>query len=222
MKDLHTLLDNWPLTHHAYVIESSHSLVPSITKAIKDHDVSYIYEKEFDTMKIDDARTIKELQRERTEKASVFIIYAAVINIQVQNALLKVFEEPTPNTYFIIIVPQVKALLVTLQSRLEQVSGISTEKENTSVIGFELLISSSLSKRFELIKKYTDVKAGDERITKQQAYQLFDGIEVYYTKKESSSEFRDLFEALNTARQLLAKNGASIKMILDLVAVNLP
>mgnify|MGYP000495309470 CR=1 FL=1 len=74
MKDLHTLLDNWPLTHHAYVIESSHSLVPSITKAIKDHDVSYIYEKEFDTMKIDDARTIKELQRERTEKASVLKI----------------------------------------------------------------------------------------------------------------------------------------------------
>ena len=217
--NLDTFFNQWPPAHHAYGISSLHTTISDVKKHIETKNVSYVYNRFYDAFGIDDARMIKNLQSEKTDDACVFIISFSVINIQAQNALLKVLEEPTENTYFFLLYPNFKQLLPTLQSRLE-VLEMKPEERDQQGKHAETFVALSLAERFTWIKEHTDAKAGDAKLTKEDTKQLLYDLERYYTahkSKESSAVVNVLYEA----QRCINANGASLKMILDMVAVHI-
>lgn len=207
-----------PFAHHAYGIESTNSIYGEIEKNITKDNFSYVVHKSYDTLKIDDARMIKSLQSEKTEKPSLFILEFSFINKEAQNALLKVLEEPSKNTYFILVFPEQNKLLPTLRSRLEIISisdNQSTEEVNFCTI--EDFKSKTMAERFELIKSKTDKKK-ENVVSKKDILIFLDNFEIFETKLEKPNA--QLLEAIIAARESLHANGASMKMILDMLAIH--
>jgi len=205
-----------PFSHHAFGIESNESIEKNINEIIPNEECSYIFNRRYDSFKIDDARAIKSLQSEKTEKAAVFIIAFTLINREAQNALLKVLEEPTSNTYFILIFPSTHALLPTLQSRLSIIS-LNTATKDERIISASDFVDMNLQQRFDWIKQHTDRKS-DLIISKSDTMKLLDDIEVYYRENDTP---RETIGSIFKARKYCSANGASIKMILEMVALSL-
>ena len=210
----------FPYSHHAYGIESSQNVTNTLKEMIPREECSYIFDRHYDSFKIDDARAIKSLQAEKTEKAAVFILSFILINREAQNALLKVLEEPTPNTYFILIFPNTKKLLPTLQSRLSvirmQIKDMVDEAERRIVLSS--FMSMSLQERFETIKGLTDKKS-EAPITKSDVLTFLNDCEVYFHEQKINKP--DVLDTVFKARDYLGANGASVKMILEMLAIHL-
>lgn len=218
MEYLSTLSESWPPRHHAYGISSRSLSLEQLVHMLPKDQLSYCYQKEFDTFSIADARELKTLQAERSEGAKVFVVKYAVMLPEAQNALLKVLEEPRPNTYFFFVNSAIEQLLPTLQSRLELVSDVHTGGEQETVLDAKTFISTSLDKRFDMVAELVK-GAKDEELTKQSVMEFFDQLEQLVHTTPLTKEKASSLETLTLARSLLAKNGASIKMILDMVAV---
>ncbi len=204
-----------PFPHHAYGIESSHSIYVELEEIIPKEDFSYIVHRQYDSFKIDDARTIKSLQFEKTEKATLFVLEFTLINREAQNALLKVLEEPTSQTYFILVFPNVKKLLPTLQSRLQVVQYTTNHKDDLR-ISAQSFAEMNLQKRFECIKEITDKKT-DTTVTKSEALHFLNDCEIYFYSKKNTKILPVIFQA----RESLNANGASVKMILEMIAIHI-
>ena len=207
-----------PYTHHTYGIESSENIVDQLKTIIPREECSYIFDRHYDSFKINDARAIKSLQSEKTDKPTVFIISFTIINTEAQNALLKVLEEPTANTYFILVFPNTKKLLPTLQSRLSLVSfdSLGSEKTERNII-LGSFLEMNLQERLDIIKKMTDKKSSDI-VTKSDVLLFLNDIEEYFHSQESKRT--DIAEAIFNAREYVNANGASMKMILDMLAIH--
>ena len=219
MKDLSTIFSKLPYKHHAYGIESAHSVHDQLNDIIPRSAFSYVVHKQYDTLKINDARMIKSLQSEKTAKASLFILEFGLINNEAQNALLKVLEEPTANTYFVLVFPNIKKLLPTLQSRLELITSTESDNNLTLRLPADNFMSKKLEERLVLIKSLVDKKQ-DEPITKSDLLLFLNDLEKNIVKNKSS-DYQQSLESIFAARSHVNAKGASIKMILEMLAIEL-
>lgn len=217
MNQLHIIFSEYPLAHHAYGIES-YTLQPTqIVEYLDRENYSYIFERSYETFKIDDARSIKNLQSEKTEKGTIFVIRFFNITTEAQNALLKVLEEPTSQTYFVLIFSQQHNLLVTLRSRLYLVH--HTEIGNTSsTLCLDDYLKMNMFERFEYNKSNTEKKSGESTITKEDIMHFLNECEVYFTQQSNKDHIKTLEEIFNLRRYLNVQS-ASMKMILDEMAM---
>jgi len=144
----------------------------------------------------------------------IFILQISVITEEAQNALLKVFEEPTEGTHFFVLIPQ-DILLPTLRSRVQIVSG--TGWQGTSLLP-ESLLKKSLAEKMALVKEIVQGIADEEK-TKQDAVALLNQIEaeLYQSGVEKSSRALEICEQ---ARASLYDRGAPVKMILEQVMLS--
>lgn len=219
MKDLATVFSKLPYKHHAYGIESPNSVYGQLSKIIPRSEFSYVVHKQYDTLKINDARMIKSLQSEKTAKASLFILEFGLINNEAQNALLKVLEEPTLNTYFVLVFPNIKKLLPTLQSRLELLVPAELSTDAELRLSADEFISIKLEDRLALVKLLTDKKQ-DHPITKSDLLLSLNEFEKKILKNKNS-DYRQSLGSIFAARSYVNAKGASIKMILDMLAIEL-
>jgi hypothetical protein len=203
-----------PFAHHAYGIESSHSVFSELQEVLPLDHFSYVVQRKYETFKVDDARMIKSLQSEKTEKASLFILEFSLINKEAQNALLKVLEEPASQTYFFLVFPNTKKLLPTLQSRLQIVMHTPQETGDLRISAKELS-EIDLQKRFNLIKDLTDKKS-ELKITKSEVLHFLNDCEVYFHAQKK----HDVLPVLFQARESMNANGSSVKMILEMVVIH--
>lgn len=218
MISLKTILKKEIFDHHAYGVESiSEGLAATILENIDRTYYSYIFDKKYDQLKVSDARDIRQLQSEKTQKKTLFVLSFSTINREAQNALLKVLEEPAPNTYFVLIFPDARNLLPTLRSRLQIVSAGFHQEDDQHIIEVDSFINLSLQERFEWIKKNTD-KKNATRITKREVLSFCNELEKKISGQSSS---KDLYHAILLARGSVSANGASIKMILEMLAMQI-
>ena len=209
-----------PFSHHTYGIHNSQVSITELKSLFPQNDFSYVIHKKYDTLKIGDAREIKSLQTEKTEKPSVFILEFSLINAAAQNTLLKTLEEPSSQTYFILIFPDKSKLLPTLRSRLFMLEGnidVDIETKN-NFISPEEFETMTLLQRFEIIKENNDKKK-EVFLAKSDILQFLDSYEIYESKKNTKNI--SLLETIYMARASLHANGASHKMILDLIALHI-
>ena len=206
-----------PYPHHAYVVAGGEGVATAILEQVNQAETSYVFSRHYDAFKVDDARTVKALQSEKTDLPSVFIISFTTSGNEAQNAMLKVVEEPTPNTFFILVTPNPANLLATLQSRLEEVSAPEI-KDLSSRIPVSSFVGMTLAERFDMIKDLTDKKS-DEPITKGEVASFLDHLEQYL--REQGVNDPELLHLLFDSRRYLSANGASIKMILETIAMHL-
>jgi len=206
-----------PLSHHAYGIETPAPLDKDFLAMFKSDNYSYIYHKCYDSFKIGDTREIKSLQNEKTDKSSLFILEFSLINDLAQNALLKIFEEPSTDTHFILAFPLQRNILPTLQSRMH-ILKINTRLGHSDILAAKDFISKSLQERFVHIKEITDVK-GAEPITKTDVINFLNHLELDLSKGNQYK--KEIFCDIFRAREYINSNGASMKMILDGLAMSL-
>lgn len=165
--------------------------------------------RKYDNFTIDDARslTLGEGMKDFFGGKKIFIIETDFITEEAQNALLKVFEEPTVGTHFFIVSPQ-EVLLPTLRSRMQVYVG---EDVNTKTK--EKVLDLNLKERLDLVKEITEgIK--DEEKTKQDAISLLNQVEkeLYKEGVEKNAEKLKVCEA---TRDSLYDRGAPVKIILE-------
>ena len=144
--------------HHAYLLEGARE---EILESLKDYLVSIgvktsgnpdFLHIHLDTFKIDDAREFKAYSGERSYSGNkkIFILSTNSFLLEAQNALLKMFEEPIPDTHFFLIVPDIHQMLPTIVSRFFVIRN-GTSPKNESREG-ERFLTMPLRDRLDFIK----------------------------------------------------------------------
>ena len=171
----------------------------------------------FSTLTTEQARELAEKQNAKDfgSGRKIFILQTEIITEEAQNALLKVFEEPTVGTHFFVITPQ-DILLPTLRSRMnmfkvENSKDIKPENRN--------ILDLKIGEKMSLVKEMTD-SISDEEKTKQDAIQLLNQIEKELYERGVEVSKKSL-EVTSLARSFLYDRGAPIKMILENVMLSI-
>lgn len=229
------------LNHHAYVIEGfsdeySKNLSRFFSELLnidendgrtENSSPNFLHIKN-NQLDIDDARRIVDFNSKKSfgdvHGNKVIFIEINSAGHQAQNALLKTLEEPSSKTYFFIIVPSASILLPTIKSRV-QIYGINEffdgNKLNESDVSLaKLFLQSDVPKRLEMIKEMmdNDNPSALVRFLNDLEITIHKLVKEKAKKRLNSNEL----SALVLAREYFADPGASKKMLLEYLAMELP
>lgn len=219
--------------HHAYTIsggasEVRHELFKFLEKSwgvdVKGNpDFHYL---KFETLNVEEARKFKGLGENKSftsDGKKVFVIEANAINVEAQNSLLKMFEEPTPDTYFFLIGNCVKSLLPTLASRVSRIDIEKAPSRAGARDGAEDFLASGRAERLALVKDLAD-DIKDEKKTKTDAVELVNRIEeILYQKSNKEGKLpSQILQDIEMCREYLGDRSAGVKMLLEYVAIVAP
>ncbi|MEK7575378.1 MAG: hypothetical protein AAB511_04090 [Patescibacteria group bacterium] len=211
------------LTHHAYLVAGSKDQF--FTRLEKEWEIvtkgnpDFHYQK-FESLGVDEAR---ELKGQAEGKAfvsggkKIFVIEASSITVEAQNSLLKMFEEPTPDTHFFLMGNCVRNLIPTLLSRVSKIEIGDAPPATSAARDF---LSLSVSDRLTFVKKLADdIKS--EKKTKSDALELVQEVEklVYQKSKKDGVKPPKVLEDIEMCREYLGDRSASVKMLLEYVAL---
>jgi len=176
---------------------------------------------EWQSTKIQDIRKLKLwLQKKAFSKnpRAVLIFEAENLNLQSQNALLKILEEPPQNTYIILITFHPRSLLETIRSRCQTVS---LEKS---------LIKSKIDKKQKTLEKLNEenilqrLNWAETEAKSNNNLRFYLENQIYLQhqmlKKNPTSKHRKNIELANQALALLRANLDS-KTVLTWLSLNL-
>lgn len=209
------------LTHHAQLIIGSYDdVIPELEKQLEKQGVKSsgnpdFWKSHFDSFGIDDARKLSNLQLRKSfsGEKKIFILGWRQATIEAQNALLKVFEEPTQGVHFFVITQQEQLLLPTLRSRLTKLV-VDIENTKSTKEARDFLKSGSADRIKQVQTIITD---GD----KVHALQLLNDLEVVCANSKAGMQ-KDIGELLISARRNLATRSPSLKLILEHLALAIP
>ncbi len=122
-------------------------------KVLGNPDVSVLV---LDVFSVEDARTLGERSLGKAFGGKkFFVIKAQKFTPEAQNALLKIFEDPTPNTHFLLTARESNIFLPTILSRvrIERAEG-GSEVSNEA----EKFLKKGLKQRIDFAKKFADEK----------------------------------------------------------------
>lgn len=169
-----------------------------------------------DAFGIADARTLEMQARSKAVMggAYTFVVCTIAMTNEAQNALLKLFEDPPPETVFHMVVPHEQMLLPTLRSRFVLMQQVVSENAAADA-AFLTWCAQPLAKRIE--------EVGAQAAKKNTAW--------FLAIKEGGLQWmRSRYKTLGatTSTQLatslgqVGARGASNKMLLEHVALLLP
>ncbi len=237
--------------HHVYVIEGVYDLIlPNLISHIEKYmDISVIgnpnvFVEQYQSFGINESRRLKILQSRtnwevKSEKLKTkigwnenirkfFIIGTDSMTHEAQNALLKIFEEPTEGTHFFIILPHIDILLLTLRSRVSIVPTKNTNYElpttnfsNDEAYMFaNKFLNACLEDQFVLIKQKAK-KIDDTSIEREFFRRVLNSIEkILYGKLEIYSVSAvPILKEIYQAKMYLTFPGSSPKMLLEHIAI---
>lgn len=208
--------------HHAYCIEGERELITSEILSffktefgIDGHANPDFHLDTFETLSIEEARLLKERQQRKAfGSKKIFIISFSFITREAQNALLKIFEEPTSDTHFFIITRSADILLPTLRSRVVTASHRASNRSLHAIGDF---VKKNQAKRLISIKDMIENK------DRAQAIGFLNELELYIAEdKRNISFFTSFLQELARLKKFLFNNGASVKLVLEHVALTCP
>lgn len=218
MKLLIDTYKNSGTLHHAYIIEGGGEMLREklfgfLSDTLK-HSVRGnpdFWHGQFETFGVDDARNLRDAQANRavTNGRKIFVVETGFVTVEAQNALLKVFEEPTPNTHFFIILPTAEALLPTLRSRTLIVSG---SQENGSGEA-EKFLKLAVPERLAMAAEISEAK------DKARSIGLINDLIVSLGKGKSRDPA--VLQELLKMRGYLNDRSPSLKLILEHISLML-
>ncbi len=221
------------ITHHAYlVLGGRENAVPAILGfiqekfKIKKTGNPDFWMGEFETMGIDESRTLKEAETRKSFGGGkkIFLITAGFITRETQNSLLKMLEEPRGENIFFLAVPSKDTLLPALCSRLADfpVPVLKSDGEDGSARKF---LKQNLPERLKFSKKMAeDISEGNAG--KQSAVSFLNGLESIFRRGVCDGKFsrKDVFSLseILKCKSYLSDRAPSVKMILEHIALILP
>lgn len=220
--------------HHAYLIEGARdTLLPEVFSFLESIDVKTSGNPDFynifiDSVKMKDTEYLRSLMSQKifNEEATAKKIFILSLNnflVDAQNSLLKVFEEPTPNTHFFVIAPDISIFLPTVISRFQVISTKGENKEDLK--NAESFIEMKLSARIDFLKEFLKDKDEEneemsmEDSTRAKANRFLDAVETVLHNKDVSSINPAIFDHIFKVRQFLRQPGSSSKTLLESVAL---
>lgn len=212
--------------HHAYLIVGDRELAKKelfdfLEKELKIKTVGnpdFLYF-DFNSLSIDEARELGRVQERKVfsddnSAKKIFVIGTNVINIEAQNALLKVFEEPTERTHFFILASQ-NTFLPTFLSRLAVISFTDDQRQWN-----ESFLEKSLPERLLFVGKLAG-DISDEKMVKQDAIELINNLEDELLENGGVEKNAKQLKECQFARNALFSRGAMVKMILENLVLHL-
>tara|TARA_B100000745_G_scaffold58094_1_gene34427 strand:- start:18955 stop:19590 length:636 start_codon:yes stop_codon:yes gene_type:complete len=196
--------------YHAYFIEDNDNIFAQLPGVLQEvHADAELYVRELDSLGIDDSRELIQLANMRSVGIQIFVYKIRTFSSEAQNALLKLFEEPPERTHFFLCVSTLGDILPTLLSRSQVLVASSGEVENEGAV----FLAAQPKKRMHILDKIIK----DKNIAAADA--LLQDIEtVVYQKGERDASITHLF----AVRRVLHNKGASLKTLLESVALTLP
>jgi DNA polymerase III delta prime subunit len=227
--------------HHAYLIEGNREeVVPEILKFLKVLKIETNNNSDFinihvDAFKMEDARNFRALGSERAigGERKAYILSSNNFLLEAQNTLLKMFEDPIPNSIFFVITPDMNSLLKTLVSRFYC---ISCKTENIGAKGAEKFLKMSLRERVDFIKELLEEEEevdeeGNEILladsARSKAVNFLNSLEevlnekVFKSKKKPEFD-HSFFKQIFKVRSFLRTPGSSAKTLMESVALTVP
>ena len=216
--------------HHAYAIFGDKKKVKEEVEAFLVKELKFpitknadFWQGEYNVFKIGDSRVLNEAHVNKPVKydKKVFVVYANFITKDAQNSLLKIFEEPTPDTVFFLVLPEATGLISTLKSRLIFGKGGGDDTASQA----EAFLSAKVGKRMEIVAKIVkDIK--DEKMNKAGAIKFIKNIDkvvkdnlkvknAHNARSGSLLAIEDLEKAISYA----SDESPSIKVILEHLAL---
>ena len=173
----------------------------------------------YTTFGIDDGRELKHRASQKAFSLSqrkIFVIAFQSITHEAQNSLLKLFEEPTPNTHFFLITATAEVFLPTLKSRLFIVSDTTQLKDDESTQFAKQFMKASKPTRIKLLKDIIDNKDKGKAISF-----LGELEEVLYCEKDLVSGGKRVYglEQIEICRRYLYDRSPQVKMLLEHIAL---
>ena len=110
-----------------------------------------------ETFGIGEARELRILAtRKAIVHKKIFFISSAHLTLEAQNALLKIFEDPSLDTYFFLVAREEALIIPTLRSRM-QISRLSPNYQGSTLTQeAEKFLLLSIKERLLFAKKFTD------------------------------------------------------------------
>lgn len=212
--------------HHAYIIYGDRErIVSEVCDLLKEElgivrqgNPDFFYE-EFSHFGIDDSRKIQGMQNYRGFSGSrkIFLFCVDSMNHEAQNALLKVFEEPTEGTHFFIITSSLERFLPTLLSRVVVIRHSSVDAQNedfdAKVVSF---LQAPYSVRLEAMKSIIDAK------DKVKAQLFVERLIALVHRRKLFLDRHDIYETLVRFQSFLRDRSSSLKLILEHIALMMP
>lgn len=173
-----------------------------------------------DSLSIDLAREIKEwtegMPQYRTSKLLVLI--PTIFPHVSQNTLLKTFEEPSGSTQIILVIKESSMLLPTILSRAVTYTITSEQKKYD-----DSLLRLAPHERLAHVDVVALLKTGLQKPSKEKVSAFFENLvgavlQALYSEKER----REAVEVLTTVTPYIHDQGASIKMLVEYVCLQLP
>ncbi len=175
---------------------------------------------------VEEARKIGELASRVPMQGDkkLIIIAASRFFHEAQNALLKVFEEPSPGTVLVLVVPSVGTIIATLRSRLLALPGSTEGAGRADAV--DAFIAATPEAREKLVAKLLDraksEKADEKQAARIEALTLATGLmEVAYPLR-AEPETRALLAELSRLIPVLHERSAPLKPILEHLLITMP
>lgn len=217
--------------HHAYCILGNTTDVTNELEKFFKKDLKFsvidnpdFWYGEYDTMDIEDGRSIKDRHQNRPVQGDkkIFVVSANFITEKAQNAMLKLFEEPRGDTHFFLVLPSLNNIIPTFRSRLFI---IDTNESGSSIINPKEFLKMSHGARIEAVKTIC-ASISDEEESKIEIINFINSLEIELKKKinflKTSSDEVKLFEEIEKMRQYASEQSPSLKMILEHISLMLP
>jgi hypothetical protein len=183
----------------------------------------------YESFTMDESGEIKDWHSRKGigKSKKICIIATKFINREAEQTLLKIIEEPAENTHFFIVVPDASVLASTIISRVHVIiTKQSISVENKDIQKEALTFVSSTPKiRIDKVAVMVKENKSDENSGQLRFYatSFVNELEsIYYPKfKKNINDEKTKFilGELQKARGYLSTSGASVKMILEHLAL---
>lgn len=218
------IIKNFSENHHAFLISlDGQATQTEVVNNLEKNFPTFFREKTIskryflsESFSIDSAREVKAAQESRNEQNErrLIIIGFSSITREAQNALLKVFEEPTFGTHFFILAPNQSLLLETVRSRCVDLE-ICRDENNTQETHGSFLAQTP-KERLVIIKNLLEEKSAIGT--------FFHNLELEISALENKERFsRKSLRTLFAKSKYYSQSGNSAaKYLLEELALVLP
>ncbi len=178
---------------------------------------------------IEDVRALMPLayQAPVAGGAKALLIVAGRLYHEAQNALLKLFEEPSADTTLFLVVPSEGMIIGTLRSRLVALPGWKGGGGEVSEDARTFLAADAKARTAQITRLSGASGEDEKRAARDAALSILDGAERSIHARwrkggEGQAEYAELLAEMETLRGYLLDRSSSIKMILEHIAIALP
>lgn len=217
--------------HHAFLITSNNEgdFLDEFLKTNLNFKISGnpdYWQKDIETFGVEDSRELKSVHFRKPFKEDgekVFVIRTKFMTREAQNALLKILEDPQPNSFFFFILPSKNDLMSTLLSRFFILEKLDATNHNNPIkLDFEIPFFLKLSPAARIKTLAKIISSKNKNLALEFLNKLEERLKDQINWSSITEEEREIFELIVQSRSYLKIPSASIKMILENISLNLP